>query len=310
MTALNARFGMDYGGTNVKAGVFREDGTVLHFREKPLAEFASRGKLLENLLTFAREISRGHAIQAGGFAIKGLVDSRKGMVEEDIGAGSLLAGIDLRAAFSDALRVPFVLENDARAYAWGEWLFGAGRGAKVMVCMTLGTGIGCAVVADGRPYRGAGQTGGLLGGHLSIDKNGPQCPCGNRGCLELFCSATALRRRLLERHGELKREPDDILEAFFRHVGQKDRPYEATFMEFIDDLALGVVNVVHAYGPDVVVLGGGVLKSAEIILPPLVERVHRMAWTFPRGSVRILSALLHERAAAQGVAFFPPPSDE
>lgn len=310
MTSLSARFGMDYGGTNVKAGVFEEDGTVLRFREKPLSEFASRGELLENLLTFAREISLGYALQAGGFAIKGLVNSRKGMVEDDIGAGSLLAGIDLRSAFSRALGIPFVLDNDARAYAWGEWLFGAGRGAKVMVCMTLGTGIGCAVVADGRPYRGAGQTGGLLGGHLSIDKNGPPCPCGNRGCLELYCSATALRSRLLERHRELEREPEDILAAFFRHVGQKDRPYEASFTEFIDDLALGVVNVVHAYGPDVVVLGGGVMKSAGVILPPLVDRVHRMAWTFPRGSVRIHPALLHERAAAQGVAFFPPPPEE
>ncbi len=309
MTGPGARFGMDYGGTNVKAGVFLEDGTVLRFEQKPLSEFSS-GELLENLLAFAAEVSRGHALQAGGFAIKGLVDSRKGTVEEDIGAGSLLAGIDLRAAFSGALGVPFVLENDARAYAWGEWLFGAGRGARVMACMTLGTGIGCAVVADGRPYRGAGQTGGLLGGHLSIDRNGPQCPCGNRGCLELYCSATALHHRLRELHPELAGKSEDVLAGFFGHVREKDSRYESSFLEFIDNLALGVVNVVHAYGPDVVVVGGGVMKSADVILPPLVERVHRMAWTYPRGSVRIGSARLHERAAALGVAFFPQPSEE
>jgi glucokinase len=310
MTTVSARFGMDYGGTNVKAGVFHQDGTVLHFREKPLSELASRGALLEDLLAFAREVSHGYSLQAGGFAIKGLVDGTRGVVQEDIGAGSLLAGVNLRAAFSRALGVPFVLENDARAYAWGEWLFGAGRGAKVMVCMTLGTGIGCAVVADGRPYRGAGQTGGLLGGHLSIDRNGPLCPCGHRGCLELYCSASALHRLLLERHPELGRGKEDVLAAFFRHVRENNKSYEASFTEFIDNLALGVVNVVHAYGPDVVVLGGGVMRSADVILPPLIERVHRMAWTYPRGSVEIRAAQLDNRAAAQGVAFFPPPSEE
>ncbi len=309
MTGPGARFGIDYGGTNVKAGIFAEGGTAIRFEQKPLSEFSS-GTLLENLLTFAVEVTRGQALQAGGFAIKGLVDSRKGVVEEDIGAGSLLAGIDLRAAFSRALGVPFVLENDARAYAWGEWRFGAGQGAKVMACMTLGTGIGCAVVADGNPYRGAGQTGGLLGGHLSIDRNGPQCPCGNRGCLELYCSATALHRRLRELHPELAGENEDVLAAFFRRIREKDRRYESSFLEFIDNFALGVVNVVHAYGPDVVVLGGGVMKSADVILPPLVERVHRMAWTYPRGSVRIESALLHEHAAALGVAFFPQHPEE
>jgi len=304
---VSKRFGMDYGGTNVKAGVFGEDGAVLQFREQPLAEVASGGELLENLLTFAREVSRGYPLHAGGLAIKGLVNAQRGIVEEDIGAGSFLAGIDLRSAFSRALGAPCVIENDARSYAWGEWLFGAGRGAKTVVCMTLGTGIGCAVVAGGLPYRGGSQFGGLLGGHLSIDRNGPPCPCGNRGCLELFCSATALRQRILERHGDLEQASADVLAEFFGRIRQGDRQYGKSFEEFINNLALGVVNVIHAYGPDVVVLGGGVMKSADVILPSLIEQVNRMAWTFPRGSVRIQPAQLGNRAAALGVAFFPQP---
>lgn len=296
---------MDYGGTNVKAGVFSADGTALQFREQPLADIASGGNLLENLLTFARDVARPYPLDGGGLAIKGLVDSERGVVEEDVGAGSWLAGIDLRAAFSKAMGVPWVLENDARSYAWGEWMFGAGRGAKAMVCMTLGTGVGCSVVAGGHPYRGGSQVGGLLGGHLTIDRNGPPCPCGNRGCLELYCSATALHRRILERHAEVGQTSADLLPHFFSGVGRGDRRYTQTFEEFIDNLALGVVNIIHAYGPDVVVLGGGLMKSADIILPPLTEMVNRMAWTVPRGSVMIRPAQLDNRAAALGVAFFP-----
>lgn len=295
---------MDYGGTNVKAGVFSEDGSVLEFREQPLAAVASGGELLDNLLTFARDVARGYALESGGLAIKGLVNSERGVVEEDVGAGSWLAGIDLRAAFSEALGAPWVIENDARSYAWGEWMFGGGRGAKTMVCMTLGTGVGCSVVAGGRPYRGGNQFGALLGGHLTIDRNGPPCPCGNRGCLELYCSATALHQQILERHPGLG-TPADSLAEFFTRVRHGDRQYTATFETFIDNLALGVVNVIHAYGPDVVVLGGGVMKSADVILPPLRGQVTRMAWTVPRGSVSIRPARLDNRAAALGVAFFP-----
>jgi glucokinase len=99
----------------------------------------------------------------------------------------------------------------------------------------------------------------------------------------------------------------DVLAEFFGCIRRGDRQCAKSFEEFIDNLALGVVNVIHAYGPDVVVLGGGVLQSADVILPPLAEQVKRMAWTFPRGSVRIQPAELGNRAAALGAAFFPPP---
>ena len=132
------------------------------------------------------------------------MDTDAGRVVEDIGEGSLVAGEDLRGVFSEALGgVPFAVENDARAYAWGEWRFGAGRGAEVVACLTLGTGIGSALVAHGQPYVGADALGGILGGHMSIDRHGPECPCGQRGCLELYCSAPALAARVEHAHPAL-----------------------------------------------------------------------------------------------------------
>jgi glucokinase len=291
------RFGMDYGGTNLKAGVFDRSGRALVFRQKPMKGIANSPTLLQDLLAFAGDVVGDQRVDAGGLAIKGMVDAVEGVVRDDIGAGSLLAGVQLRREFSSRLGIPFAVENDARAYAWGEWRFGAGRGARTMACMTFGTGIGCSVVTHGAHF------GGLLGGHISIDRNGPVCPCGHRGCLELYCSATALHQRIVAAHPECWTRKADVLACFFDGVRNRLPQYNATFDAIVEDFAVGITNVVHAYSPDVVVLGGGVMKSADVLLPAITTLVHQRAWTFPRGIVKILAASLGDTAAALGMAF-------
>ncbi len=298
------RFGIDYGGTNIKTGLFDEQGRIVRFEENKLSRFLSDGDLLDNLVLFSQEFIGREKITRGGLAIKGLVDSEAGSIIEDIGAGELLAGKDLTQPFQDALQIPFIIENDARAYAFGEWLFGAGKGSDLMVCMTLGTGIGCAVIERGKSYRGADIFGGLLGGHLTIDRNGPECSCGQRGCLEGYCSAPAIKARCLEKHPEIG-QSDEPLVRFFEEVRNGNESLTATLDEIIDDLALGIVNIIHAYNPQLVVIGGGVMQSSDLILPKLKEQVSKRAWTWPRGKVQIKAAALGNRAAALGVAFHP-----
>ena len=298
------RFGMDYGGTNIKCGVFSEMGETVAFSEAKLKTFTDQGELLENLIGFAHEICKDHRIEKGGLAIKGLVNTKEGRVEEDIGAGELLAGIDLRDKMSIALGIPFFIENDARAYAWGEWKFGAGQESKVMVGMTLGTGLGCALIVDEKPYQGSDPLGGILGGHISIDRNGDTCPCGQHGCLEMYCSATALDIRVRKAHQEL-RDRGESLPDFFDALRNGNVTYQKTLESFQSDLAVGIINVIHAYGPDMIVLGGGVMASDDVILPGLTEMVHKGAWTFPREKVKLCAASLGNKAAALGVAFHP-----
>lgn len=297
------RFGMDFGGTNIKAGIFDEDGSTINFIEKKLIEFSEDGNLLDNLIEHSKNVIGNYEISSGGLAIKGLINTKTGVLENDIGAGQMLAGINLKEAFSKALGFPFFVENDARAYAWGEYKFGAGIGSTAMVCMTLGTGYGCSLVVDGKPYCGSDSLGGLLGGHISIDKNGPECSCGNRGCLELYCSATALIKKVKTMYSSI---PDgtDILVQFFNEVEKGNKDFLIIFNEFIEDLSIGIVNAIHAYGPDVVVLGGGVMKSAHLILPPLINLVHKRAWTVPKNKIEIRKSMLGNNAAAIGVAFF------
>jgi glucokinase len=300
----NMRFGMDFGGTNIKCGVFSEQGEVQSFTQTELKTFTANGDLLQNLIEHSQKMCHEFNIKKGGLAIKGLVNTASGSVEEDIGAGSLLAGKPLRDAFSRTLGFPFFVENDARAYAWGEWKFGAGRGSRVMVCMTLGTGLGCALVVDQKPYEGSDPLGGILGGHISIDHKGKPCPCGNRGCLEMYCSATAFTERVMAAHPELAGHAH-VLPQFFADLLADKPDYQKTLREFQEDLAVGIVNVIHAYGPDVVVLGGGVMNSHKQILPGLIELVHQMAWTFPRKKTILYPAKLGNKAAAIGVAFHP-----
>lgn len=297
------RFGMDYGGTNLKAGVFDKDGHALVFRHRPLKEFTQSPTFLHDMIAFARDVIGDRPVEAGGLAIKGMVDVERGIVRDDIGEGSLLAGVPLRQEFSARLGIPFAVDNDARAYAWGEWRFGAGRGARTMVCMTFGTGLGCTVVSHGVPYTGSDQLGGLLGGHISIDRHGPECPCGHRGCLELYCSATALHRRIIAAHPECGTSSSDALACFFNGVRNRMPGYSATFDAIVEDFAVGIVNIVHAYSPDAIVLGGGVLKSADVLLPAITTLVHQRAWTFPRGIVKLSAAMLGDSAAAAGMAF-------
>jgi predicted NBD/HSP70 family sugar kinase len=298
---ISMRLGIDFGGTNLKTGLFTDEGNPVKFIETKLVDFTS-GDLLQNLISHIKEISIDFRLTGGGLAIKGLIDTETGILKDDIGAGAMLAGKNLKETFGSALNVPFHVENDARAYAWGEYKFGAGRGSRVMVCMTLGTGFGCSLVADDKPYHGSDSLGGLLGGHISIDRNGPECPCGNKGCLELYCSATAFRKRIVKEHPELT-DSDNLLPDFFRRIEAGELKYLKVLERFTDDLSIGIVNAIHAYGPDVVVLGGGVMKSAKYFLPQLIENVHKRAWTVPKNKIQIKVSELGSKAAALGVAF-------
>ena len=296
------RLGIDFGGTNLKAGIFDDQGNIIDFAEKKLVEFTKSGDLLNNLIDFAKEITGNNSVNKGGLAIKGLVDTKNGMVLEDIGAGNLLAGKKLQQIFEENLQIDFILDNDARAYMLGEWRFGAGKGSQSMVCMTLGTGLGCAVIVQGKPYYGSDVLGGLLGGHISIDRNGPQCNCGNFGCLESYCSATALNKRI---KAIIEITGDDILPEFFKMVEQKNDTAYKVLNDFINDLSIGIVNIIHAFNPELVVIGGGVTNSIHLFLPALTELVHERAWTFPRKKVQIKAASLGNKAAALGIAFHP-----
>ena len=293
--------GIDFGGTNIKLGIFSEDAAIIKFHEQKVAELLP-DELLTELIRIIKEFVGDVKINRGGLAIKGLVDREKGAVINDIGVANYFASVSLRDILEKEFEFPFIIDNDARAYTYGEYKFGAGRGFSSIVVLTLGTGAGCSAVINNKLYYSNDPFSGILGGHLSIDRNGPECPCGSRGCLESYCSATAFKKIILENHHEMQNESGDIIELFFRNV-KGNSEYQKTLHEFQKNLALGVVNLIHAYGPEAVIIGGGIMNSSEIILPEVKKMVNKMAWTHPRGKVKILASLLGNKAAAIGAAF-------
>lgn len=295
------RLGIDCGGTNVKAGVYDEACNVIAFDEISLMDISEQTGVVQGLIETMGSYFKDHKIDRAGLAVKGLVDRKTGRTINDIGAGNVFADTNMKELLEKEFNVPFVIENDARAYAYGEYKFGAGKGYSSVVVMTLGTGLGCSAIINDELYYSSDPLSGVLGGHLSIDRNGPECPCGNKGCLELYCSATALIKIVKERHPEFVKE-NDPLPRFFNSARYVD-DYKSTLDEFNENLAVGVVNVIHAYGPEAVVLGGGVLNSYKMIIPAVQKIVDHAAWTYPKGKIKIFPSVLGNKAASMGVAF-------
>lgn len=293
--------GIDFGGTNLKIGIFGEDSSVLKFEESKLEDVFDKDKPQDSMVRFVKNFSEKTDLKKGGIAIKGLVDRNTGTLINDIGAANVFADINLREMFEQALGIPFTVENDARAYTYGEYKFGAGKNYDSIIALTLGTGVGCSAVINNNLYYSNDPLSGILGGHISIDRNGPECDCGNKGCLELYCSATALKKIIAKKHTELV-GADDVLPKFFSLLNENNL-YKETMNEFNENLAIGIVNLIHTYGPEAVIVGGGLVKSHKLFLPDVNKIVKKRTWTNPRGKIDVLPSLLGNKAAALGAAF-------
>jgi glucokinase len=300
------RLSIDFGGTNLKLGLINETPRFVDFAEISLNEFPEGKAFLEALFDRLDIFLAGRVPEVVGLAAKGGVDLKNAEVLSDIGAGKWLVGKDLRQQFETHFGVPFILDNDARAYGLGEYQFGAGQGASTLVCLTLGTGVGCSVLNAGIPYQSSDPLGGLLGGHISIDRNGLPCSCGNRGCLERYVSATALHDIINKKYESLLVPDQDPVATFFSQgTIEVNTALSRELVRYQDNLTQGIVNIIHAYGPDRIVIGGGVSQSAEYFLPAVKERVYKMSWTTPKGGTEIVAASLGNKAALLGMAFHP-----
>jgi glucokinase len=198
------------------------------------------------------------------------------------------------------LNLPLAIENDARSALLGEWRHGAGRGVDNAVMMTLGTGLGTAALIEGRVLRGRHGQAGVLGGHLTVRHGGRACSCGNLGCAEAEAS-TAFLGDLVAKRPEFERSP-------LRHAGPLN--YALVFQHAAagDPCAVALrdhsllvwsslaVNLIHAYDPEALILGGGIMASAEVVLPAIAKFVARHAHT-PWGQVRVVASELGDQAA-------------
>jgi glucokinase len=268
--------GVDIGGTKVLGGVVTPKGEVLDISRRPTP--SDNARATEHAIAdVVRELAGRHDIEAVGIGAAGFIDASRSVV---LHAPNLVWREEpLRERIETLVDLPVVVENDANAAAWAEYRFGAGRGETHLVLMTVGTGIGGGVVLDGALYRGSFGVAAEFG-HVRVVPDGLPCGCGDRGCFEQYCSGKALvrvaaanarqdpasARRLLELAG------GDLAGLLGPHVTQAakegDPAAVAAFDVVGEWLGRGLADIVSAWDPSCVVVGGGVAEAGDLLFAP------------------------------------------
>jgi glucokinase len=299
--------GLDLGGTQIRAALVDREGRVLQRRAVATAAAAGPGIVADQLADAAHAVTAGipHEHLAGvGISSPGPLDAANGRI---IWAPTLAGfhDIPITELLANRLGLPVRLENDGIAAALGEWRYGAGRGRQDLVYVTVSTGIGGGVVADGRVLRGRLGMAGHVG-HMTIVRDGDVCSCGNRGCWEACASGTAFTRRARQRaKTEATRLGPDINEIDARAVFEAARGGDALARELVaeeaDLLGTGLANLLHLYSPELVILGGGMANGFDMLHPGIAARVQASAMPSFRG-VPIVRAELGDNSGLVGAA--------
>ena len=298
----------DVGGSKVLGGVVEAGGTAERRVWRPVAGLG-REQLLD-LLEHVAEEMRAVAPDAvaAGFGIPSVIDRRRGVSVRCVHLP--LDGLDFGAEMERRLRLPVAWDNDANLALLAEHRLGAARGASEAVMLTLGTGIGGALVLGGRPYRGRLGAAGELG-HTVVDVDGPPCSggCPGRGCLEVFASGTAIGREgeaagRAEPASGLGRALGDgrpVTARLVTELALEGDPVARGVLERAGEwLGAGLVSIVNAFDPEVVVVGGGAMGAGELMLGPARQVLEERALLPVCGRVRVTAAELAEAAGMVG----------
>jgi glucokinase len=301
--------GVDLGGTKMAVGVVDTERRILHRSLNPTAGLAL-DELLDRL-TVALEaaLEAVPTVEAIGLGVPCVIDQRRGVAT---GAVNLpIRDLPLRELMGERLGLPVAIDNDANVAALAEHRFGAARGTRNSIALTIGTGVGGGVVIDGGVFRGTTGAGPELG-HVVIDSNGPPCQgtCPNQGCLETMASGTALGR---EGRAAAEAHPESALARTFAATGWLDGPDVTQAALAGDDAAREVVTLIgsrlgiavasfaNAFEPEVFVIGGGVAEIGEMLLAPAREELRRRALP-PLGNTPVVPAALGPDAGIVGAA--------
>ncbi|MBZ5626557.1 MAG: ROK family protein [Acidobacteriia bacterium] len=279
--------GIDIGGTQIRAGMVDEKGAILASRTIPTPN--DLDGLLPSLQDAIHWLLEATTLPAGvGIGCKGIINPDTTEVEILPGPLHFLEGLRLSNLTGLPMDVPVFADNDARSALAGERIWGAARGHDNVLMLTLGGGVGGAVIANGHLLRGHSGVAGHLG-HITIDPDGPLCACGNRGCLETVFSARAIEgearaavhRGCVSTLTRLFREQPQLAtcRTIFQAASEGDALSIAIVSKAIRRLGAGIAGLLHVFDPELVIIGGQVADAGEELLEPLREEV----WNRSRG---------------------------
>lgn len=305
--------GIDLGGTELKTGIINSDGEI-KAKEKFITDSSLDGKKLVEYIadcakkTIEKSGINQKEIKGVGIGSPGLLDPEKGLLKVVTNIPQL-EGMYLAPEVGKILNLPAFLDNDVNVMALGESYFGAAKGYKNVIALTLGTGVGGGLVFDGKLYRGACFTAGEIG-HISIDPNGLYCPCGNYGCLERYVGRDGIVTRFKAFYGKgIKSTIDKYLEngeitpkAIAQAAGAGDELSIEVLRETGQILGIVLSSLTNVLNPDAFVIGGGIANAGELILGPARRELIKRAYTVPAKAVTVLPAKLKNDAGIVGGA--------
>ncbi len=303
--------GVDLGGTKLLAGAV-DPALEVHYRATRPAAAPDLATLLERVVDEVSEAvsGAGAPVAAVGFGIPSLMDQQRGTAVSTVHLP--IVDVPFREVMMERLGLPVFVDNDANCAMLAEHRYGAARGARHAVLLTLGTGIGGGVVVEGELLHGAVGAAAELG-HMVVDFDGPPCQgnCPNRGCLEALCSGSAIGRMGAEvaaadpagglgRAAATGREISGALVTELAHDG--DPAALACVRRAGEALGVGIANVVNIFNPEVVVVGGGVIAAGDLLLEPAREAMLARALRPSRDIVRIVPARFGAESGMLGAA--------
>lgn len=314
MTDNRVHAGIDIGGTSIKFGLFDPDGKILYREQRPsLVEKGATplmhliGNIGERLLYFAADEELN--VQYLGVGSPGAIDFSKGVVSGPSPNIPGWQGMEIGPNLSERLNIPVFVDNDANAMALAEARFGAAAGSGSVVCVTVGTGIGGGLIIRGKVWRGAHSSGAEIG-HMPINFDGPKCACGQRGCIEAYCSSSAIMERT-------RRALKDGLTPAFKAVLDGDignltikkifaalAKDDQVAAEVIDEtgryLGIGLAGVVNLLNPETIVIGGGIAEGGGGFIDSVTAEIKQRAFSSAVEKLRVVKASLGNNAGFIG----------
>jgi glucokinase len=301
----------DLGGTNLRAAAVDAGGRI-HEHVKVSTPRGDRAEeVVRAIVTAARECEsrsteRGARIRALSVVVPGTVQAETGTVTKAPNV-PCLDGFRLGAALTSELHWPAILENDANAAAVGEMWQGAGRGSRTIICVTLGTGVGGGLILDGRLWRGIDGSAGEIG-HITVEPFGGPCGCGNRGCLEVYASATGVVRMARELRPRYPQSPlhtaeNLTAETIYRNGLAGDELALEVFRRMGVYLGIGMASLINVLNPELIVIGGGVAAGWELFMGHTREQIAERAFPIPARRAQLVRAECGDNAGLLGAAY-------
>lgn len=299
--------GVDLGGTKIYTALVNLDGQIIE--EITIKTEAEKGEkvVLDNILKTIDKVLENvdrKEVKAIGIGSPGPLDIEKGLI---VYTPNLpFKNFELVKPIKERYNIPTYLDNDANVATLSEFMFGAGKGSKNMVYVTVSTGVGGGAILNGNIYRGS-TANALEIGHITVMKGGPRCGCGNTGCVEALASGTAIMKRAKEAldskvETSLRNYDNVTAKEVFIEAERGDKVSKEILNDALSYLGIGISNIANSFDPDKIIIGGGVSEAGKIVFDKIDEEMQRRCLTTIYNHCKVEKALLGGKAGVLGAA--------